>query len=164
MTIILKNKATLLFDDFIFRCAIGKNGLAKSKVEGDKKTPTGTYTLGNLLYRNDRNPKPLTKIKCVPIKKNMGWCNDINSKKYYNKLIKVRKNVLHEKLYRRDSKYDFLIPINYNTKKTKIGKGSAIFIHLTKEYKPTLGCVALEKKELLILLKLINRTTKIQLT
>ena len=164
MTIILKNKATLLFDDFIFRCAIGKNGLAKSKVEGDKKTPTGTYTLGNLLYRNDRNPKPLTKIKCVPIKKNMGWCNDINSKKYYNKLIKVRKNVLHEKLYRRDSKYDFLIPINYNTKKTKIGKGSAIFIHLTKKYNPTAGCITLQKKDFLILLKLINENTKIKIT
>ena len=26
MTIILKNKATLLFDDFIFKCSIGKNG------------------------------------------------------------------------------------------------------------------------------------------
>ena len=48
MTIILKNKATLLFDEFIFRCTIGKKGLVKNKVEGDKKTPVGTYSLGNL--------------------------------------------------------------------------------------------------------------------
>ena len=97
MTIILKNKVTLLFDDFIFKCSIGKNGLAKSKVEGDKKTPIGTFSLGNLLYRNDRNSRPLTKLKCIPIKKNMGWCDDIKSKKYYNKLIKVKKNLQHEK-------------------------------------------------------------------
>ena len=58
-------------------------------------------------------------------------------------------------MYRKDFKYDFVIPINYNTKKTKIGKGSAIFIHLTKTYKPTLGCVALKKKDL-ILIKLIR--------
>ena len=31
MTIILKNKATLQFDDFIFRCSIGKGGLSKKK-------------------------------------------------------------------------------------------------------------------------------------
>ena len=116
MTIILKNKVTLLFDDFIFKCSIGKNGLAKSKVEGDKKTPIGTFTLGNLLYRNDRYSRPLTKLKCFPIKKNMGWCDDIKSKRYYNKLIKVKKNLRYEKLYRRDRKYDLIIPINYNTR------------------------------------------------
>ena len=164
MTIIVKNKVTLLFDDFIFKCSVGKNGLAKNKVEGDKKTPIGTFALGNLLYRDDRNPKPLTKLKCFPIKKNMGWCDDIKSKKHYNKLIKVEKNLQHEKLYRRDYKYDFIIPINYNTKKTKIGAGSAIFIHLTKKYRPTSGCIALQKKDFLILLKLIDKNTKIKIT
>ena len=163
MTIILKNKVTLLFDDFVFKCSIGKNGLSRSKIEGDKKTPIGTYTLGNLLYRKDRNPKPLTKLKCIPIKKDMGWCDDIKSKKYYNKLINIRKNLRHEKLYRRDYKYDFLVPINYNTKNTKIGAGSAIFIHLTKKYNPTAGCIALQKKDFLILLKLINKNTKIRI-
>ena len=163
MTIILKNKVTLLFDDFIFKCSIGKNGLAKNKVEGDKKTPIGTFTLSNLLYRKDRNPKPLTKLKCHPIKKNMCWCNDIKSKKHYNTLIKVEKNLRHEKLYRKDNKYDFIIPINYNTNKTKIGAGSAIFIHLTKNYNPTAGCIALQKKDFLILLKLIDKDTKIKI-
>ena len=163
MTIILKNKVTLLFDNFIFKCSIGKSGLTKNKVEGDKKTPIGTFSLSNLLYRNDRNPKPLTKLKCIPIKKNMGWCDDIKSKKYYNKLIDIKKNLRHEKLYRRDYKYDFLVPINYNTKNTKIGAGSAIFIHLTKKYNPTAGCIALQKKDFLILLKLINKNTKIRI-
>ena len=163
MTIVLKNKASLLFDDFIFHCAIGKKGLAKNKLEGDKKTPIGTYSLGNLYYRKDRSPKPLTKLKCIPIKKDMGWCNDIKSKKNYNKLIKVNKEIRHEKLFRKDYKYDFMIPINYNTKKTQLGSGSAIFLHLTENFKPTLGCVAIKKKDFLILLKLINKKTKIKL-
>ena len=163
MTIIIKNKVTLLFDDFIFRCSIGKKGLTKNKIEGDKKTPVGIFSLGNLFYRKDRNAKPLTKLKCIPIEKDMGWCDDVKSKKYYNKLIKSSKNIRHEKLFRRDYKYDFLIPINYNTKKTVIGKGSAIFIHLTKKFKPTSGCIALNKKDFLILLKLINKNTKIKI-
>ena len=164
MTIVLKNKVTLRFDEFIFRCAIGKRGLVKKKIEGDKKTPIGTYSLGNLYFRKDRHLKPITKLKCIPIKKDMGWCDDVKSKKNYNKLIKINKNISHEKLFRRDYKYDFIIPINYNTKKPKVGKGSAIFIHLTKTFKPTSGCVAIEKKDFLILIKLINKKTKIRIT
>ena len=139
------------------------NGLTKSKIEGDKKTPKGIFSLGNLYFRKDRNSKPITKLKCIPINKKMGWCDDPKSKKYYNKLIKVSKKIKHEKLFRKDSKYDFLIPINYNTKQTRLGKGSAIFIHLTKNFKPTEGCIALKKKEFLILLKLINKNTKIKI-
>mgnify|MGYP007000443977 len=55
MTIILKNKVTLKFDDFYFKCSIGKKGLTKKKIEGDKKTPIGLFSLGNLYYRPDRN-------------------------------------------------------------------------------------------------------------
>ena len=163
MTIILKNKVTLQYDDFFFKCAIGKNGLSNKKIEGDKKTPIGLFSLGNLYYRKDRNTKPLTKLRCIPIKKNMGWCNDKSNKKLYNKLIKIKRNVSYEKLYRRDFKYDFMIPINYNMKKTSLGKGSAIFLHLTKNFKSTLGCVALNRKDFLILLKLINKNTKIKI-
>ena len=66
-------------------------------------------------------------------------------------------------MYRKDNNYDLVIPIKFNYKKTKLGKGSAIFIHLTKNYKPTAGCVALSKKDFLILIKLINKNTKIRI-
>ena len=162
MTIIIKNKETLLFDDFIFSCCIGKNGTTNKKKEGDKKTPKGLFSLGSVYYRRDRNQKPNTKLNTIPINNQMGWCNDTKSKKY-NKLIKIKKNIKYEKMFRKDCKYDYIIPINYNTKNTHIGKGSAIFIHLTKNYNKTAGCVALKKKDLLILLKLINPKTKIKI-
>ncbi len=92
----------------------------------------------------------------------MGWCNDIKSKKY-NKLIKVNKKIKHEKLFREDYKYDYLIPVNYNSKNTKIGKGSAIFIHLTKNYIPTAGCIGIKKRDMLILLKLLSKKTRIKI-
>ena len=94
----------------------------------------------------------------------MGWCNDIRFKNKYNKLIKISNKIRHEKMFRKDNKYDLVIPINYNTKNIKLRKGSAIFIHITKNYKPTSGCIALNKNDLLILLKLINKKTKIKLT
>ena len=163
MTIILKNKVSLIFDDFCFKCCIGKKGLSNKKIEGDKKTPIGQFSLGNLYYRQDRLEKPITKLKSIPINEKMGWCDDERDDKNYNKLIKIKRKIKHEKLFRRDYKYDLMIPINYNTKKIKLGKGSAIFLHLTKNYKPTNGCVALNKKDFMILLKLINKKTQIKL-
>ena len=93
----------------------------------------------------------------------MGWCNDTKNKKNYNKLIKKNNKIKHEKIFRKDFKYDFLIPINYNTKNTRLGKGSAIFIHLTKNYKPTAGCIAISKKDFLILLKILKRKIQIKI-
>ena len=162
MTIIIKNKHTLLFDDFVFKCCVGKNGFTKNKVEGDKKTPIGTYSLENIYFRKDKVLKPVTKLKCFEIKRNMKWCDDISSK-YYNKKINRNGKFRYEKLYRNDYKYDYFIPIKYNWKKPKSPKGSAIFIHLTKNYQPTNGCIALSTKDFLILAKLINKNTKIKI-
>lgn len=163
MIILLKNKDTIKVDDFIFRCCIGKNGITKFKKEGDLKTPKGTFQIENLYYRKDRMEKPKTKLKCIDIKRNMGWCDDVNSKKFYNKLINIDLKLQHEKLFRKDHRYDLIIPIKYNFKKTILGKGSCIFFHLTNYYKPTAGCIALNKKDFIIMLKLIDKKTKIQI-
>src|SRR6056300_544945 len=160
MTILLKNKHTVKFDDFVFKCCISKNGLNKFKKEGDGKTPKGIFKIEHLYFRKDRIKKPLTKLKCIEIKRDMGWCDNVKNKNY-NKLIKINKNCSHEKLFRKDKKYNLLIPIKYNFNKIITGKGSCIFIHLTSDYKPTAGCIALKEKDLLILLKLINKNTKI---
>ena len=162
MTILVKNKYTLQIDEFKFKCSIGKKGTTNIKKEGDKKTPKGTFEIENLYFRKDRKVKPSTSLKCIVIKKNMGWCNDIRFPKKYNKLIKVEKKIKHEKLQRKDSKYDLLIPIKYNFNNPIIGLGSCIFIHLTKNYKPTAGCITLKEKDFLIMLKLIKKKSKIK--
>ena len=162
MLIKLKNKDTLRLDDYILKCSIGKNGISSRKKEGDKCTPRGIFKLGKLYYRADRVKKPTTKISTKIIKKNMGWCDDATSK-FYNREIKINKKVKHEKLYRDDNVYDYLIVIKYNTKNTKLGKGSAIFLHLTKNYKKTEGCIAVKEKDFLIILNLITANTKIKI-
>ena len=65
-------------------------------------------------------------------------------------------------MFRKDRKYDLLIPINYNTKNQK-NKGSAILIHLTNNYKKTEGCISLKEKDMIILVKLINKKNKIKI-
>ena len=160
MIIHVKNKDTLIIDDFKFKCCIGKNGLNSNKTEGDYTTPKGLFDLKKLYFRKDRVGIPKSKIRKKIIKKNMAWCDDPNHQKY-NEEIEVYNKNTKEKLYRTDHKYDYVITINHNYKKVP-NKGSAVFIHLTNNYNPTSGCVALKKKDFEILLKLINKKTKIK--
>ena len=163
MIIRLKKKDTLICDDFQFRCSIGKNGLKKNKIEGDNCTPIGTFSLGPVYFRSDRVDKPDTKLKTFKINKQMGWCDDPNSINY-NKEIKLNKKIKAEKLYRKNKIYDIIVVINYNTRRIIKNKGSAIFIHVTNDYKPTKGCIALSLSDLEILLKIIKRNSKIKIT
>tara|TARA_B100000795_G_scaffold48337_1_gene31761 strand:- start:7524 stop:8018 length:495 start_codon:yes stop_codon:yes gene_type:complete len=163
MIVFLKKKHTLQVDDFYFKCSIGKNGISKKKTEGDNRTPEGNFKIEHLYFRKDRIEQPQTSLKSIEIKKNMGWCDDVSNSKNYNKLININKNIHHEKLFRKDHKYDLLIPIKYNFDAVVLGIGSCIFIHLTDKYQPTAGCIGLGKKDFLILLKLINKNTRIKI-
>ena len=162
MLLRLKNKEYLIVDEFKFKCSIGKKGLNSKKIEGDHCTPIGVFKIGKVYYRPDRIKKPDTSLKTKKITKNMGWCDDPYNKNY-NKEIVLNKKNKGEKLFRKDNAYDVLIVIEYNTNKTKPFKGSAIFIHLTKNYGSTKGCIALKKNDLLILLKIINKKAKIKI-
>tara|TARA_B100000029_G_C17498695_1_gene931862 strand:+ start:129 stop:620 length:492 start_codon:yes stop_codon:yes gene_type:complete len=162
MLIKIKNKDTLIFEEFKLKCSIGKSGIKKNKIEGDKSTPKGIYKLGKLYWRADRVEKPITKLLTKKINKKMGWCNDSRSK-FYNKEILINKNIKHEKLMRKDFKYNYFILIKYNYTKVKKNVGSAIFIHLTKNYKKTSGCIALSEKDFLILAKIVNKNTLIKI-
>ena len=161
MIIHVPNKNTLIIDDFKLRCCIGQKGLNSNKKEGDYSTPRGVFDLKKLYFRKDRVGVPKCKLSKKDIKKNMAWCDDSNNKKY-NEEIKIHNKQLKESLYRKDHKYDYIISISHNEKKIP-NKGSAIFIHLTTNYKPTAGCVALKKKDFEILLKLIDKKTKIKI-
>ena len=162
MLLRLKNKEYLIVDEFKFKCSIGKKGIKSKKKEGDNCTPIGIFKIGKVYYRSDRIKKLETVLKTKKITKNMGWCDDPYNKKYNKEIVLDKKNK-GEKLYRRDNTYDVLIVVEYNTKKIKPFKGSAIFIHLTKNYSPTEGCIALKKNDLLILLKIINKNSKIKI-
>ena len=160
MNIKIKKDGYLIFKKIKVNCVFGKNGLKINKKEGDKATPKGKFTLGKLYYRADRIKKLKTSLIKKKIKKNMGWCHNANNSKY-NKEIKHQNNKNSEKLYRKDQKYDLFLVINYNINPVVKGKGSAIFLHITKNNKPTNGCVATQKENLIKLLKEIKPKTKI---
>ena len=160
MNIVIK-KHFLIYKGYKLKCSIGKSGLANFKKEGDFSTPKGLFKLGLLYYRKDRIGLLKCKIKKRIIKKSMGWCDDVKSKKY-NKEITFPFKYNAEKLYLKKNIYDIFINIRYNSNPIVKGKGSAIFLHLcNKKYKSTRGCLALVKKDFLKILPLINKKTKI---
>ena len=159
MIIHVPNKNTLIIEGFRLKCCIGKKGFNSNKKEGDYSTPKGLFNLKKLYFRKDRIGTPKCRINKKIIKKKMVWCDNPNHKKYNEEITIYNKN-FKENLYREDHKYDYIITISHNERKIP-GKGSAIFIHLTDDYKPTAGCISLKKKDFEILLKLIDYKTKI---
>ena len=154
--IIINKSGYLKYKNKKFRCALGKAGIGKKKIEGDNITPKGTYKIIKIYYRNDRIKKISSKFILIKIKKKMGWCDDPKSKNY-NKLIKLSNKYSYEKLFRKDKIYDLVLILNYNMNPVIKNKGSAIFIHIAKNnYSKTKGCIALKKNELIYLVKNIK--------
>lgn len=152
-----------MFSKKKYRCSIGRNGLSKNKKEGDLKTPVGTFKFLKCYYRSDRLKKPITPLKCYEISKKLGWCDDVRSE-MYNKIIKLPSKLSHEKLFRRDNLYDLLVVLSYNINPAKKNLGSAIFLHIAKKnYEPTEGCIALKKRDIILLIKSISTKTKIKI-
>ena len=89
----------------------GEQMIVPEVKEGDLCTPKGIFLIKKLYYRADRIRKPKTSIITKKIYKHMGWCDDPKNKKY-NSLINIKEKIKHEKMYRKDSKYDLVLIIN----------------------------------------------------
>ena len=160
MNIKLKGKY-LYYLKYKIKCSIGKEGITKNKKEGDLKTPNGKFKLKLIFYRKDKIKILKTSLKKIAIQKNMGWCDDIKSKKY-NKLISFPFKYSAEKLWRKDNIYDVAIVLNYNLNPVKKNKGSAIFLHIAKKnYIPTRGCIAINEKDMLNLTTNLKKNSAI---
>jgi len=160
MNIKLKGKYLYYLNNKI-KCTIGKKGITKNKKEGDLKTPSGIFKFKKIFYRKDRIKFFKSPIKKNCIKKNIGWCDDPSSK-HYNKEIKFPFKGSAEKLWRKDNIYDLIIVLNYNLNPIIKNRGSAIFLHISKKnYAPTKGCIAINKKDMINLISKIKYNSKL---
>jgi L,D-peptidoglycan transpeptidase YkuD (ErfK/YbiS/YcfS/YnhG family) len=160
--IIVRNKV-LKYKNFLYKCAIGKNGITNNKIEGDKYTPSGIYSIDQIYYRKDKLSLPKIDFQTTPINKNFGWCDDTTSS-HYNKFIEFPFSDRAEILFREDEIYNIICVISYNTNPIIKNKGSAIFLHVANtDYSGTAGCLALKQSDLIELLQNINIDTKIHI-
>lgn len=162
MRLVVRNK-TIRVNNSNFQCAIGKNGLTRSKVEGDLCTPVGIFKFNKIFYRKDKLGKINFQLPFETINKQSGWCNDKNSH-LYNQYIEFPFHESAEHLHRSDNLYDIICVLNYNTDPVVVGKGSAIFLHVCRDdFAGTEGCIAMEKKKLLNIAKNITVNSTIEI-
>ncbi len=146
---------------FALPVALGRGGIKANKREGDGATPRGTFRLKRLWWRAERHPRPPTMLPSRPIKEGDAWCED-PADRHYNRPVRLTPDSNADRLSRADNLYDFIIEIDHNTRPRIKGRGSAVFIHATREgFAPTAGCVALDLKALRLLLARLSPRTKI---
>src|SRR5262249_32310951 len=139
----------LRWESGAYRCALGRGGVRVDKREGDGATPAGRFPLRRVLYRPDRGPAPATRLPVAALTPNDGWCDDPKDPQY-NRPVQLPYAGRHETLWRDDALYDIVVVIGHNDAPVVAGMGSAVFLHLAStDYRPTQGCVALARQDLL---------------
>lgn len=142
-------------------CALGRTGIRHNKHEGDGTTPAGRWRTVAVFYRADRQPHPVTRLQATPIRPNLGWCDDPDSR-HYNRFVRLPHPDRHERLWRDDHLYDVIVVLDYNLTSPKPGAGSAIFLHIAApDFAPTSGCIALRADAMRALLMLVGPRTLI---
>jgi len=154
----------LALSNGVRRAALGRSGMSALKREGDGATPLGRFPIRQVLYRVDRMPRPRTRLPIQAIDARDGWCEDPTDRNY-NRIVKLSPRSSADRLARADHLYDLALVLGYNDRPRVRGRGSAIFIHLTRPgYTPTAGCIALSRHDLLMLLAELRRGSAILVT
>lgn len=129
------------------------------KREGDGGTPLGRFPIRLVLYRADRMKRPRTALPVRAIRAHDGWCDEPRDRNY-NRLVRLPTKRSAEGLMREDALYDLVLVLGYNDRPRIRGKGSAIFVHLARDgYKPTEGCIAFSRRDLVGVLAELKRDT-----
>jgi L,D-peptidoglycan transpeptidase YkuD (ErfK/YbiS/YcfS/YnhG family) len=124
---------------------LGQNGTSPAKREGDRRTPTGVFGIGRVMY--GIAPSPGVRYRYRRIVCGDWWVEDPTSP-YYNRFRHVRCGskppfrTTSEDLSRSPTAYRHFAFIRYNADPVVPGRGSGIFLHASTG-RPTLGCVSL---------------------
>ncbi len=143
-----------------FDVVIGGNGFTYDKVEGDKKSPIGIFSIERCFSRMDN---PGTKLSFTKFNENDFWVDDPDSI-YYNTYQKGLPNgrwSSAEDLYAIGMVYNYFLVIEYNTVDSIPGKGSAIFFHIwSGKDSSTMGCTAMDEDNLLKIIRWVDPSKK----
>lgn len=146
-----------------YRVALGRNGIAANKTEGDGTTPSGRYHPLRIWWRGDRLARPRTHLPIRRIGPNDAWCEDPKDRRY-NRPFLLNKSTTGDRLMRADHLYDLIVEIDHNTRPRVANRGSAVFIHLAREgLQPTAGCIAMPLADLQRLVAQLDRDSVIRI-
>ena len=164
-------RGILKMGDKEFPCALGKGGITETKIEGDHKTPRGSFPLRTVFYRYDKLSKPIySRVPMMALLEEDGWCDDPRDGAY-NQQVMLPYHASAERLWREDEVYDVIVVLGHNDNPVEKNKGSAIYLHVAREvrqesgeptFEGTEGCIALKKQDLLSLLPNLSSDTTLR--
>jgi L,D-peptidoglycan transpeptidase YkuD (ErfK/YbiS/YcfS/YnhG family) len=144
----------------------GKGGSkpAADKREGDGASPLGVWPVRAALLRPDRVAAPATALPWRWLRPDDGW-SDGAGDPAYNRPVRLPHGFSAEQLWRDDHVYDVIIVLGHNDSPPVSPLGSAIFWHLTQpDRRPTEGCVAIERADMLRWLALLGPGDTVEIT
>lgn len=157
-----KNETGTWTEEFCVPGYCGYNGMSADKREGDRRTPTGTYSFVTAFgILKD----PGSQIAYKQLEEGDFWVDDSNSR-YYNQMVNIRETARDwdsaEELMRITPSYNYVLALDYNTTDRIPGKGSAIFLHgIHPEKTWTEGCIAIPEEQMKRLLQELKPDAKI---
>ncbi|HCY43182.1 MAG TPA: hypothetical protein DHV48_17910 [Prolixibacteraceae bacterium] len=136
---------------------IGRKGFADpgTKREGDQKSPSGFFKLGQLFCYDSIVD---TKMQFIQSSTEDKWIDDPDSDDYNRYVRGATGARSYEKLLLNGNDYRYCMVIEYNTQPVIKGNGSAIFLHLSegKSINSSAGCVVITQNDMERLLKWMN--------
>lgn len=143
------------------QAGIGRKGFAAPglKREGDQRSPTGFFGLGQLFCYEKELDTQMPFIQTTSADK---WIDDPDSPDY-NRHIRGATNARSfEKLLLKGNDYRYCMVIEYNMHPVVKGNGSAIFLHLSEfsTINSSSGCVVLLQPDMEKLLHWMNPNSK----
>jgi L,D-peptidoglycan transpeptidase YkuD (ErfK/YbiS/YcfS/YnhG family) len=141
---------------------VGRRGVSPSKREGDRRTPSGLFGFGRVMYGVAGNPG--VRYRYHRIVCGDWWVEDSRSP-FYNQFRHVPCGrqppfrIVSEDMSRSPTAYRHLAVIDYNTRPVVPGRGSGIFLHASTG-RPTIGCVSLPLGQLLGVLRWLRPSAK----
>ncbi len=138
-----------------FACTLGRGGVcaAVDKREGDGCTPLGEWPLRGVLLRSGKVDPSAIQLPWRWVREGDGWSDD-PADPAYNRPVHLPRTYSAESLLREDDAYDVIVVLGHNDAPPVSGMGSAIFLHLS-ESRPTAGCIAIERADMLRLLPML---------
>ncbi len=116
-----------------------------------------------MLYRPDRGPRPQGATEVRRLRPDDGWC-DCPRDRNYNRPVRLPYPASAEAMWRTDGLYDVVVVLSHNERPRIKGLGSAIFLHIARaDRKPTEGCIAFERHDLLRLIARLPRGAAVRI-
>jgi L,D-peptidoglycan transpeptidase YkuD (ErfK/YbiS/YcfS/YnhG family) len=134
---------------------LGVNGLKDRRHEGDGTTPTGVYGIGPVMYGTAPNPGVRYRYRKVVC--GDWWVEDPRSPAYntFQHVPCGRRPPFRTNppgMWQDPVAYRHLAVIQFNMRPVVPGRGSAIFLHVSKG-RPTVGCISLPASQLIATLR-----------